>query len=498
MDCDLPIIGIQKSYAGGQLRITPDIASATALAKAGANIIALDCTDRPHLIGEPWREIVRRIHEELGLLVMADIATLREGIAAAEAGVDLVGTTLHGYTDETRKSSEFNPRLVAELQCETHLPIVAEGHIAVPAMAREALVAGAWCVVVGSAITRPGTITAGFVRAMQFPALSAEEPASRSKYAAAFDIGGTYIKAAIVSDSGEILMPHQVPTHVGAGRNGISQSLATALERTLRCANDAGLTLAGVGVASAGAIDADRGVVFAATENLPGWAGFDIRTFLQAYTALPVFVENDAHAAALAELQFGAGRGFDSFVALTVGTGIGGGIVVGRRLLRGQYGFAGTVGHQSIRFDGRLCNCGRLGCLEAYVSTAALIEEFLSLSPDYSDYPDDPIEGTAGEVARRISDLAAAGDSSACKAYSVLAGYLAEGVANLFNILDPQAVILSGGLVEGYRSFAEQVQINVERLLHFGSKRSPRILSAEAGVHAGVQGAGATVFDRQN
>src|SRR5580698_5744568 len=100
-DSHLPIIAIQKSLRGGKLRITPDFESAALLAAAGADIIALDCTNSIHAYGEPWRGIVRRIHAELGLLVMADIATLREGVNAAEAGVDLVGTTLNGYTDET-------------------------------------------------------------------------------------------------------------------------------------------------------------------------------------------------------------------------------------------------------------------------------------------------------------------------------------------------------------------------------------------------------------
>jgi putative N-acetylmannosamine-6-phosphate epimerase len=167
LDTNLPIIAIQKSYAGGQPRITPDFASAAGLAAAGADIIALDCTDRKHLHGEPWREIVRRIHDELELLVMADIATLREGILAAEGGVDIVAPTLHGYTEETKGTFGFHPKLVTALARETGKPIIAEGNVSTPALARAALDAGAWCVVVGSAITRPGTITATFVEAIE-------------------------------------------------------------------------------------------------------------------------------------------------------------------------------------------------------------------------------------------------------------------------------------------------------------------------------------------
>jgi putative N-acetylmannosamine-6-phosphate epimerase len=167
VDTDLPIVAIQKSYADGQLRITPDFASAAALATAGASIIALDCTDRDHRHGEPWRQIIQRIHNELGLLVMADIATLREGLVAANAGADVVAPTLHGYTEDTKETLGFHPELITALVRETGKPVIAEGNVSTPAFARIALDAGAWCVVVGSAITRPGFITATFVEAME-------------------------------------------------------------------------------------------------------------------------------------------------------------------------------------------------------------------------------------------------------------------------------------------------------------------------------------------
>lgn len=166
-DTHLPIIAIQKSYAGEHLRITPDFESAARLAAAGADIIALDCTDRQHLHGQPWREIVHRIHGELGLLVMADIATLREGIAASKAGADIVSSTLHGYTEETKDTPGFHPELIRSLVRETGTPVIAEGNVNTPRLARIALEAGAWSVVVGSAITRPGTITATFVDEMR-------------------------------------------------------------------------------------------------------------------------------------------------------------------------------------------------------------------------------------------------------------------------------------------------------------------------------------------
>ena len=485
LDVSLPIIAIQKSYAGGQLRITPDFAAAAALAAAGANIIALDCTDRAHPYGEPWREIVRRIHDELGLLVMADIATLREGILAAEAGADIVAATLHGYTEETKDTPGFHPELVTALARETGKPIIAEGNVSTPALARTALDAGAWCVVVGSAITRPGTITATFIEAME---AGAKPRQSTLHHVIGIDIGGTAVKAAIAATDGSIQLPLDVPTLAADGRDSIARALQTALEHSLTSARDAGIELSAVGVASAGAIDAKNGTVFAATDNLPGWTGFDIRQHLHAYTHLPVFVENDAQAAAFAEMRFGAARGLSSFIAITIGTGIGGGVVIDGRLLRGQYGFAGTVGHQTIRFDGRECNCGRRGCLEAYVSTAALIHEYLQLKPA-SD-----VDRPAALLAREIATLSSAGDPFARKAYSQLALYLAEGLANVFNLFDPETIVLSGGLIADQPVFITEVQEHVQSLLHFGSKRPPRLLRAEAGRYAGVQGAAAIAF----
>lgn len=483
-DTDLPIIGIQKRYVGEVLRITPDFASAAGLAGAGASIIALDCTNRSWTFGEPWRQLIERIHGELKLPVMADVSTLEEALAADQASADFVGTTLNGYTEQTRNIHSFNWSLLAEMVSQIHAPIIAEGHISTPAGARRAIDEGAWCVVVGSAITRPGTIAANFVRALQVPAVDTS--------ALGVDIGGTSIKAGIVSRDGSVSHVTQVATHASLGRDAIAAGLLTAIDQVLVKAREQKLELCGIGIASAGAIDARDGSVFAATDNLPGWAGFELRAFVEERFHLPVYAVNDAHGAALAELHFGLGRNLTDFVAVTIGTGIGGGIVSNGRLLQGLRGFAGTVGHQTIRFDGRPCNCGRRGCLEAYVSTASLLKEYA----ERSGKPLDPaVDATS--LAREISQLALAGDPAAQGAYASLAAHLAEGIANIFNMLDPQAVFLSGGLVEGHLEFVADVESRVTRLLHFGSKRSPRVQLAAQGHYSGVQGAGALVFGEQ-
>jgi glucokinase-like ROK family protein len=484
-DTSVPIIGIEKRYCKGQMRITPDFASAARLADAGASIIALDCTGRTWQFGEPWRQIVDRIHGELDLPVMADIATLNEGLAAAEAGADLIGMTLNGYTEETKHVQSFNWRLLDELVQQTGKPVIAEGRIATPSDAGRAIERGAWSVVVGSAITRPGAITESFVRALH--------PTKSESPAIGVDIGGTSVKAGLVNRQGAVSFTERIPTIASQGRDAIASAAAEAIQRVLAHARKEGITPIGLGIASAGAIDADTGSVFAATDNLPGWAGFQLRAFAEERFKLPVRVNNDAHAAVLAELHFGLGRHLSDFIALTLGTGLGGGIVSGGQLIRGQHGFAGSVGHHTIRIDGRACNCGRKGCLEAYVSTAALIHEY-QLQPHAK--PLGP-HAEQSAIAQQISQLALAGDPAAQAAYSAVASYLAEGVANLFNLFDPQAVILSGGLIEGHTQFAPEIEARVTSLLHFGALRKPRVQLSSSGVFAGISGAAASIFEAE-
>jgi N-acetylmannosamine-6-phosphate 2-epimerase / N-acetylmannosamine kinase len=475
-----PIIGLHKHYGPSGLRVTPDFASAAALAAAGASMIAVDCTVRVQPDGEAWQDLIGRIHDELDLPVMADIATLDEALAAEAAGADCVGPTLNGYTDRTQGNEDFSWSMLAEMVAGLRVPIMAEGHIATPAHARRAIEGGAWAVIAGSAITRPGSITAGFVRALH----EAASPAA----AIGVDIGGTAVKAAIVSRNGEIDCLQEAPTDATRGREAIAEALVRAVTPVLAEADRTGRELAGIGIATAGAVDQKDGSIFAATDNLPGWTGFGLQRFAQQRFRFPVHVVNDAQAAALSELQFGMGRGLCSFAVITLGTGVGGGVVVNGALLAGERGFVGSIGHCVVEAGGRACNCGRHGCLEAYVSTAALIRA-------YGEHGG-RIDTSAGEaaMAMKMNALARAGDAAAQAAYDQLGAYLAEAIANLFNLIDPEAVFLCGGLIEGYEPFVVTVEKRVAALLHFGSKRQPRVRVALAGRLAGVQGAAGLVF----
>jgi N-acylglucosamine-6-phosphate 2-epimerase len=165
-ETSLPILGIQKRKIAGEISITPDFSSAQAIAKAGADVIALDCSIARHPEAKPWPDMIDRIHAELGLPVLADIATLDEALAAEKQGADAVATTLYGFTPQTAGSRSVNWTLVEELVSKLRVPLIVEGHISQPTEVRQALDLGAFAVVVGSAITRPEAIAARFAAAL--------------------------------------------------------------------------------------------------------------------------------------------------------------------------------------------------------------------------------------------------------------------------------------------------------------------------------------------
>lgn len=162
----VPIIGIEKRKIGDEVSITPDFAAAESVSAAGADIIALDCTTNRTAAAEPWRDLLGRIHTEIRKPVLADIASFDEAMAAQQAGADAVATTLYGFTPETAQFRSVNWDLVEHMVRELRVPVIVEGHISQPEEVKRALGLGAYAVVVGSAITRPESITARFVNAL--------------------------------------------------------------------------------------------------------------------------------------------------------------------------------------------------------------------------------------------------------------------------------------------------------------------------------------------
>ncbi|MGD1103551.1 MAG: putative N-acetylmannosamine-6-phosphate 2-epimerase [Terriglobia bacterium] len=209
----VPIIGIWKAQQDdGEILITPSFEAAQKLVEAGAGLVAIDCTGRGQKYGALDR--LRRIKDELGVPVLADIATVEEAVQAAQAGADAVLSTLRGYTPETQQVRAFEPSFIAQLARAVDVPVIAEGRIQTAAQVRAALEAGAYAVVVGTAITRPEMITRGFVAAAQ----GWQRANNPKRVFVGIDMGGTRTKFGLVSNQGELLYDSSTPTPWNEGR----------------------------------------------------------------------------------------------------------------------------------------------------------------------------------------------------------------------------------------------------------------------------------------
>ena len=468
---DVPIVGIWKQVQqDGEILITPSVEGAKELVDAGAGLIALDCTARGQKYGALDR--LRQIRSELGVFVLADIATLEEAVQAAEAGADAVLSTLRGYTSETRHVTRFEPSFIAELVRAIRSPVIAEGRIETTDEIREALSAGAFAIIIGGAITRPEVITHKFVSAIDGWHRSVDP----QRTFIGIDLGGSSTKSGLVTNQGELLWQSAAPTPWNGGRTGLLEHLEKCVATGMGVARDRGIEPAAIGLATAGWVDPNSGEVVYATENLPEWTGANPAAFLGEVFGLPVAVENDANALAVAEKHFGAAKNASDFVCITLGTGVGGGAYIGGRLNRGRHFFANALGHIPIVPGGALCTCGKSGCLELYANASALMR--YAASGNY-------------ESCEALIDAANSGDSTAQGAIRVLAGYLAIGCASLVNLLDPEMLILGGGLAQNNPLLISALTEELAKRVTAWPQRQLQVQVSALGYSAGVLGAAA-------
>jgi glucokinase-like ROK family protein len=470
-----PIIGIQKAMqADGRVLITPSLEGARELVEAGANMVAVDASERGQRFDAFTR--IRQIQRELQVSVLADISTLEEALAAADAGAVLVLSTLRGYTDATLHVKRFEPHFIEELCRTCPVPVVAEGRIHSPEEARQAISAGAYAVVVGTAITRPSELARQFVAAIEGQFGLNNE----NKTVVGIDLGGTQTKFGLVSRSGKLLLDSRTPTPASSGRAGLLDHLKRVAAEIVNWSQRSGHSPSALGVATAGWVNADTGTVAYATDNLPGWTGTPIADELSASVGIPVSVENDANALAVAEKHFGAGRGLDHFVCITLGTGVGGGCYIGGVLNRGAHFFANALGHVVIQPDGLACTCGQRGCLEVYSNAAALLR----------------YAGARFATAKEVIQAANSGDPQAASGIHELARYLALGCSSIVQLLDPEAIILAGGLAQNNAILLSALTQELRPLIPAWQERRLQIVASPLGYSGGVLGAAAVARER--
>lgn len=299
------------------------------------------------------------------------------------------------------------------------------------------------------------------------------------------DLGGTNIKGGVVNEAGEILREASHPTHVERGPEAIADGIA-ALIREL----EQGETFGGVGIGCPGTVDDEAGEVVCAF-NL-GLIHYDLRGAIRERTGYSLRIGNDANVAALAEATVGAGRGAHSTIVITLGTGVGGGVVLEGKMLVGQTGAASEVGHMVIVEGGEPCTCGRRGCFEAYSSATALIR---MTNEAMAQHPDSAMHAVAqenGGVDGRTAFLASdRGDEAAAEVVRTYIKYLAVGVTNLVNIFFPEIVAFSGGVANQGESLFEPLREEVRRQ-EFGGRyvrRHTKLVRCELGYQAGIIGA---------
>jgi glucokinase len=305
-------------------------------------------------------------------------------------------------------------------------------------------------------------------------------------YTIGIDVGGTKVLGGVVDASGEILLEARRETPHEGGR-----ALTAAIADVARELMDA-YSVESIGISAAGFVSSDRKTMLAAP-NIAGWNGVDLDAELTALIGLPVVIENDANAAAWGEAAFGAGRGHGHLLIVTVGTGIGGGMVVNGNLYRGGFGTAAEIGHMRVVPEGHLCGCGARGCFEQYASGSALMRharEAISATPELARNLLALGDGTVyGLTGKHVTEAAHAGDAVALAAFNTTAQYLGAGIAALSVILDPTRIVIGGGVVDAGEILLEPTRQSLIRHMPFAGKHPyPDIVPAELGNKAGLVG----------
>jgi glucokinase len=294
------------------------------------------------------------------------------------------------------------------------------------------------------------------------------------------DIGGTDIKLGLVTERGEIRASGKIPTEAAVGPQAAAQRVSLWLRENGRLSGD----LLGAGIACAGLVDGERGYLHV-SPNLEGWRDVPLKSIFERVLGRAAVVENDANAAAYGEWMKGAGRGMKHFVCLTLGTGVGGGIIMNGALYRGSSGFAGEIGHAVIVADGPACACGNRGCLEAVIGAKAIVARAVKMLRDSGGARPGWEEALTVEG---LSRAAASGDAVAIAALAETGRYLGIALTNIVHILAPEAIAIGGGVAGAGDYILAPARATLANSVMDEAMASVRIVPAELGNNASFIG----------
>lgn len=314
-------------------------------------------------------------------------------------------------------------------------------------------------------------------------------------YYVGIDLGGTNIKTGIVGKDGKIVAKSSIPTKGDRPADEVAFDMSVEVLNLVKSAKISMDEVVGVGVGSPGAINSGAGIVDYSC-NL-GWYNVPIAELILKRVKKPVKVSNDANVAALGETLFGAGKGYTDTVLITLGTGVGGGIVIGGKLFEGNESKGAELGHSVICVNGEPCACGRRGCLEAYASASALIRETKeAMLRDRGSKMWEFVGGDIDKVDGRTAfETEKQGDAMAKLVVNNYVLYLSEGLLNICNVFRPQAIMLGGGVCAQGDNLLNRLKTRM-KAMHYGFRGTPEVelLIASLGNDAGIIGAAALLM----
>lgn len=309
------------------------------------------------------------------------------------------------------------------------------------------------------------------------------------KYAIGIDLGGTSIKYALITNDGEFLFQGKLPSLANVSAEAVIGQLVHAIEAVKGFAAKEGYEVMGIGIGTPGIVDATCRIVLGGAENIKGWEQLPLADILEKSIGLRVLLSNDANLMGLGETMYGAGKGATDVVFLTVGTGIGGAVIIDGKLFSGFGGRGTELGHVPLIANGERCACGSVGCLEHYASTSALVRQFEKVSVENGrSYPGKEINGEL------IVQLYKEGDRLATECLEEHCDYLGHGISGFINIFSPQRIVIGGGLSEAGDFYIEKVSRYARRYAIADCATNTQIMAAHLGNKAGSIGAASLVF----
>jgi glucokinase len=312
---------------------------------------------------------------------------------------------------------------------------------------------------------------------------------------AGIDIGGTNIKFGLVDENGKVLHKEQRPTMAEKGAVPLMHLVTNISERLLLQAAEEDLHPKGLGVGTPGAVDVRTGKVIGLCPNIAGWQGMEVGQNLRDRLNTPVVVDNDVNAMAMAEYKFGSAMGHKSVVCVTVGTGVGGAVIIDGKLWRGANYTAGELGHMTIKYDSPVTNTSMPGSIESFCSSSALLNRVRNaMKKQITTAFQEVLEGGIENLSvKKVFAALKKGDEVAHEAVQETARCLGIGLAGIVNLINPEIVVIGGGIVDGGGGFIEAVSAEIKRTALGSAVEKLHVVKATLGNDAGFIGAGLLV-----